>query len=124
MNKDFEKFTQKSIDTLKKLHIDESRKRFFDEFLLTLKIFFKKEEAEYLKVGHPDHELHQKLHQEFIRTVVSFEYEYFLSKKGDNEKYMEAMDYFKEWFEFHHGIEDSAMMPFIRIHDFIESKRK
>ncbi len=100
------------------VHI-KNQKRLFDEFLLDVKIEFKKEEKKYSENNHPDLETHIVLHTEFIRTLESFNHFYFILETNQTDQFLITMEYAKDWLEYHFETDDFDMMPVLRIQEFI-----
>ena len=96
----------------------------FDGFDLTIKVILKKEEAVYKAAGHPDFTNHKKIHDEFIRTLTSFKYQYFLigEKLPDNYFFL-STSYFGFWINSHDLEDDLQMESYLRIEDFIKNGR-
>ena len=97
--------------------------RKFKELDLTAKIIFRKEEEYYHKYDHPDVENHTKFHDEFSKTIASFQFQYFTIKKDQTDRNISnIMEYIEIWIGHHHNTLDKSMQSYIRIKEFIGGK--
>ncbi len=95
----------------------------FKELDLTAKIIFRKEEKYYQGYDHPDIENHTKFHDEFSKTLASFQLQYFTIKKDQTARNVSnIMEYIEIWIGHHHNTLDESMQSYIRIKEFIDGK--
>jgi hemerythrin-like metal-binding protein len=97
----------------------KTRKK-FDELILQMKIFFRKEEELYQDHNHPDARQHTKIHQELERVAAHFEETYFNQNKKTKSVLDEFCLYIKNWTMLHFECYDKSMMPYIRISQYIK----
>lgn len=83
------------------------------------KIYFSKEEKILKKKKYPDYETHAKAHRQFIRSSISLRRE--LAEDMDNLN-LEAILELRDLLITHIEKSDSLYVPFLRIHQYIESK--
>jgi hemerythrin len=98
---------------------DSKLKKDFDDLVLQIKIFFRKEEELYQAHNHPDTMQHTKIHQELERVAFHFEESYFVKKERNKSILYEFCLYIKNWTTSHFECYDKFMMPYIRISEFI-----
>jgi hemerythrin len=81
----------------------------FDQLDLSIKTIFKKEEQGFKECDFPDLWLHARVHQECVRTLASFYYEYFETNKNRTATTKtELIEFLRLWIEKHQTLDNAA----------------
>ena len=115
------------LETLKELFRTNAEttllNKSFGEFDLTTKVIFRKEEELYEKHLHPDLEMHKRLHNEFSKTLASFEHQYFTTGDDQSTSYVSiTMEFIEAWIKQHNQI-DKDTMSYVRISEYINGNQ-
>jgi hemerythrin len=85
------------------------------------KLYFSREEKILKKRGYPDFESHAKAHRQFIRSSISLRREI---AEDINNLTPEAILELWDWLIEHIETSDSLFIPFLRIHQYIDDRKK
>lgn len=114
----------RAIAELKKETDFDLQKEIFEYLELDIKVFFKQEEKLHAEYEVPDRSMHMKLHHEFVRSMTSFNYQYFLTTIGRTEDvFLTMMEFMALWLKKHRSSMDEIVNSFMRTMDFTNGKR-